>query len=293
MAFTKSVPEWNAAGIEPPSTLKNSGFQVGYKPPADYFNWFWYNVCQCLLELQGMSPADIGAATAEAVQAAQSAAGTAQNLANAAKSAVDTHAAKQDNPHKVTAEQVGAAASTHNHAASEINSGTLSSSRLPTVPVTKGGTGATSAAAARTALGITPANIGALPTSGGSVTGPLTINDDIVIDSDKSFFVQKTFSSVPYRSYIKPINYSVGNNGDYSTGLIHYQNNASVAQMMFNKDGVMLRDNVNAKAYQIFGQHNGATAAASVRSHLYTYGETDMTAGTSTLDTGKLYLVYE
>ena len=42
----------------------------------------------------------------------------------------------------------------HNHAASEINSGTLSSDRLPTVPLTKGGTGATSASAARTALGI-------------------------------------------------------------------------------------------------------------------------------------------
>lgn len=44
--------------------------------------------------------------------------------------------------------------STHTHSASDINSGTLSSDRLPTVPVTKGGTGATTAAAARTNLGI-------------------------------------------------------------------------------------------------------------------------------------------
>ena len=42
----------------------------------------------------------------------------------------------------------------HNHSASDINSGTLGSDRLPTVPLTKGGTGATSASAARTALGI-------------------------------------------------------------------------------------------------------------------------------------------
>ena len=49
---------------------------------------------------------------------------------------------------------LGAAASSHNHAASNINSGTLSIDRLPTVTVAKGGTGATSAAAARTNLGV-------------------------------------------------------------------------------------------------------------------------------------------
>lgn len=54
-----------------------------------------------------------------------------------------------------------------------------------TLSIAKGGTGATTASAARTALGITPANIGAatsshthsyLPLSGGTVTGTLTVN---------------------------------------------------------------------------------------------------------------------
>lgn len=49
----------------------------------------------------------------------------------------------------------GKAASSHNHSASNITSGTLSSDRLPTVPVAKGGTGATTAAGALTNLGIT------------------------------------------------------------------------------------------------------------------------------------------
>ena len=49
----------------------------------------------------------------------------------------------------------GKASSTHNHSTSNITSGTLSSDRLPTVPIAKGGTGATTAAAALTNLGIT------------------------------------------------------------------------------------------------------------------------------------------
>ena len=47
------------------------------------------------------------------------------------------------------------AASSHNHDASKITSGTLSADRLPTVPIAHGGTGATNAAAARNALGFT------------------------------------------------------------------------------------------------------------------------------------------
>ena len=41
----------------------------------------------------------------------------------------------------------------HKHSASDVTSGTLASSRLPTVPVAKGGTGATTAAGALAALG--------------------------------------------------------------------------------------------------------------------------------------------
>ena len=52
MKFEKTPPAWNAKGEEPPSALKNSGFQAGYKPPATYFNWFWNKVSTCLTELQ-------------------------------------------------------------------------------------------------------------------------------------------------------------------------------------------------------------------------------------------------
>ena len=53
MAFEKTIPQWNAPGIEPPQSLKDNGFQPGYKPPADYFNWYWYGVSKALEELQG------------------------------------------------------------------------------------------------------------------------------------------------------------------------------------------------------------------------------------------------
>lgn len=52
MAFAKKVPTWGAAGVEPPESLKNKGFEAEYKPPADYFNWFWHSVSEALSELQ-------------------------------------------------------------------------------------------------------------------------------------------------------------------------------------------------------------------------------------------------
>lgn len=52
MAFEKTVPQWHAAGTEPPESLKTSGFTGGYQPPADFFNWFWHGVSEALAELQ-------------------------------------------------------------------------------------------------------------------------------------------------------------------------------------------------------------------------------------------------
>ena len=61
-----------------------------------------------------------------------------------------THGSGGTDP--VTPAAIGAAAATHQHAAGDINSGTFASDRLPTVPLTKGGTGQTTAAKALYAL---------------------------------------------------------------------------------------------------------------------------------------------
>mgnify|MGYP005779371873 CR=1 FL=1 len=55
----------------------------------------------------------------------------------------------------------------HNHQLSDLSG---------TVPVNKGGTGATEAARARTNLGVTPQNIGAMPTGGGTFTGNIAVS---------------------------------------------------------------------------------------------------------------------
>lgn len=68
-------------------------------------------------------------------------------------SSLISHLSDKNNPHAVTAEQAGAAKSSHTHAASDISSGTLGTARIPTIPITKGGTGATTAANALTNLG--------------------------------------------------------------------------------------------------------------------------------------------
>lgn len=72
-----------------------------------------------------------------------------------AASTVGTHN-ENEAAHPYLLEQIEGcmtAVENHTHSATEIATGTLNANRLPTVPVTKGGTGATTADAARTNLG--------------------------------------------------------------------------------------------------------------------------------------------
>ncbi|WP_321573888.1 tail fiber protein [Paenibacillus sp. P13VS] len=52
MAFTQKLPEWNAPGVEPSESQKQTGFQPGMKPPAQWFNWHLNWSYLALKELQ-------------------------------------------------------------------------------------------------------------------------------------------------------------------------------------------------------------------------------------------------
>lgn len=83
---------------------------------------------------------------------------------------------------------IGAAAASHNHSAANITSGTL--------PITHGGTGSTTAATALT-------NLGAVPKSGGTMTGPL------VAQTNTSYTTAQMRNVI-----ISTADPSGGNNGD-------------------------------------------------------------------------------
>lgn len=105
----------------------------------------------------------------------------------------------------ITPANIGAAASNHNHSAANITSGTVNSDRLPTVPITKGGTGATSVSGILTNLGnigktyiVNPSNV-SVPQNGNftaiaSITLPkgtyvVVGNNQWTIDSTGTIYV--------------------------------------------------------------------------------------------------------
>lgn len=74
MIYNNQLPDWKNEGVEPSDSLKENGFAVKQKPPANVFNWFWSLVIKAIKELQ---------------------------------TKFGSHAENTSNPHSVTAEQVG------------------------------------------------------------------------------------------------------------------------------------------------------------------------------------------
>ena len=132
------------------------------------------------------------------------------------------------------------------------------------VPVTQGGTGATTAAQARTNLGVTPANIGAVPTS-------RTVNSKAL--SSNITLSASDVSAVPTTRKV--------NGKALSSDITLSANDVSAVPTTRKVNGKALSSNITITASDI-----GAAPA-------YTYGTTDLTAGVSPLDTGVLYFVYE
>lgn len=140
---------------------------------------------------------------------------------------VDKHIANKNNPHGVTPSQIGAAAASHKHSPNDLNS---------PVPVSLGGTGATSASVARTNLGV------AYGTAAGTVCQG---NDSRLSDARTPKAHTHPASDISDGTLKATV--KATNSTDYTTSRLR---------------------NIRAST-------------------------TDLTAGTSTLANGEIYLVYE
>lgn len=55
MAYEKTVPDWQETGSDIPESKLTTGWQESEKPPANWFNRFFYAVSQAIKELQSKS----------------------------------------------------------------------------------------------------------------------------------------------------------------------------------------------------------------------------------------------
>ena len=129
ITFEKTPLEWNNAGVEPSTDLKTNGFVPGYKPAADTFNYQINNSSACLTELQTKLS------------------GLDDSMIKGIRGKGTIITPMSDQTVNITAASIGAAASSHNHSADDITSGTL--------PIERGGTGGATATSARTNLEVT------------------------------------------------------------------------------------------------------------------------------------------
>lgn len=184
----------------------------------------------------------------------------------------------------------GKAASSHNHDASAITSGTLGSSRLPTVPVSKGGTGKTSLTSGRYLVGNgtntvaekTPANvltdIGAVNKAGDTMTGSLSIEASPYSDlklKDKTNNSYTILRNTAHRTQIM----SQSDDKNYRALTLHDKNSTEEASNILQIQEIV--NGVQSTAYRVY--HTGyettpAKIGAAPASHTHAAG--DITSGT-------------
>ncbi|XRD23465.1 glycine-rich domain-containing protein [Lysinibacillus fusiformis] len=92
----EQLPEWNATGVEPPQSLKDSGWQPGMKPSAQHMNWLLNRAFKCIEELQ-----QAGGNVADLTQTVENLEETVESLEQTVNSnslKIDTHI-KDDSGH--------------------------------------------------------------------------------------------------------------------------------------------------------------------------------------------------
>lgn len=157
ITFQQTPLRWENAGTEPSKSLKENGYSAGMKPAANTFNYQINNASACLTELQTeVSELDTALNTLNN-QAIKGISGNGEIITPDSSKIVH-----------LNAYNIGAAAASHEHSAADITSGTL--------PVERGGTGATTAAEARKNLDIMHAVC--LYENQSGTNGTITLSDD-------------------------------------------------------------------------------------------------------------------
>lgn len=150
ITFEKTPLEWKNSGTEPSTDLKENGFSAGYRPAASTFNYQINNTSECLTELQTkLSDLD-------------------QDAIKGIKGNGTTINPSSTGVINITPNNIGAAASTHYHNASQITSGVL--------PIERGGTGATTLEEAR---GVLSGGTILYSNESGTTAETITLSDDI------------------------------------------------------------------------------------------------------------------
>lgn len=119
------------------------------------------------------------------------------------------------------------------------------------IPIVRGGTGGSTPAAARQNLGITPQNIGAMPTTGGAFTGPVSF-DGSTIGLRWTTANGTTFSVRPHTSgNLFQITAEGPNTGDIEYGMFNIEDNGDIwleNALSVNSGGTGAKDAAGAPA---------------------------------------------
>ncbi|WP_406945771.1 pyocin knob domain-containing protein [Halobacillus sp. SY10] len=122
MPINTTLPDWLATGVQPPDSLRTTGWEEGQKPAAEYFNWFFSTSYYALKDLaeKAASQQDLdnhknNQSNPHQVTKSQVGLINVDDVKQASKTEFDNHKGATNNPHGVTAAQVGASPTGHGH----------------------------------------------------------------------------------------------------------------------------------------------------------------------------------
>jgi len=237
ITFVNTPLRWNNAGTEPSESLKNSGYTAGMKPAANTFNYQINNASACLTELQTeVSDLDTNLTTLDG-RAIKGIMGNGTIITPDSSQTV-----------RLTYSNIGAAPSSHTHSASHITSGTL--------PIVRGGTGATTAEAARTNLEVMKRYV--LYNNGSGTKSTITLNDSVGnYDMIEVYYFHTENQLLSTRAYnVNQKWMSLQNNGYWSggnelfirAGVLLFNNNTISWVTIHSGDGYIGKNNSDVYA---------------------------------------------